>query len=226
VGLIDISGPIYSGMWYYGEPYLDLPVGPVDIHQVDMPEPYRGSLFMDYVSMASQTGTYLETAAHAVAGRETIEQVPLERVWMVPTVVIHTPTGEGEKVTLDAAHRALARDGLTIEAGDAVLIHTGWDTVWREPERFLDRPPYVSRDLWFWIMDQQPSIMGADTPRADSPRDPQGFFERFFRTDILLLAPVVNLDKVSGARKPKLVATPLALSGACASPVRAVLITK
>lgn len=225
MGLIDISGPIYSGMWYYGEPYLDLPVGPVDIHQLDMPEPYRGSLFMDYMSMASQTGTYLETAAHAVAGRETIEQVPLERVWMVPTVVIHTPKDEGEKVTLDEARRALDHDGLTIEAGDAVLIHTGWDTVWREPERFLDRPPYVSRDLWFWIMDQQPSIMGADTPRADSPRDPQGFFARFFSTDTLLLAPVVNLHKVSGPRKPKLVATPLALTGACASPVRAVLIT-
>jgi arylformamidase len=225
MALIDISGPIYTGMWYYGEPYLDLPVAGVDIHQVDMPERYRGSLFMDFVSMSSQTGTYLETAAHAVAGRETIEQVPLERVWMVPTVVIHTPKGEGEKVTLDEARRALDDDGLTIDAGDAVLIHTGWDKAWREPERYLDRHPYISRELWFWIMDQQPSIMGADTPRADTARDPQDFFSRFFSTDMLLLAPVVNLDKVSGARKPRLVATPLALTGACASPVRAVLIT-
>jgi kynurenine formamidase len=99
VSLIDISGPIYSGMWYYGKPYLDLPVGGVDIHQVEMPEKYRANLFMEYVSMCSQTGTYLETAAHAIAGRETIEQVPLQRVWMVPTVVIHTPKGEREKVT-------------------------------------------------------------------------------------------------------------------------------
>ncbi len=226
MGLIEISGPIYSGMWYYGEPYMDLPVGGVDIHQVEMPEKYRGSLIMDYVSMCSQTGTYLETAAHAIAGRETIEQVPLERTWMVPTVVIHTPKGEREKVTLDDARRALDQDGLTIEPGDAVLIHTGWDKAWREPARFLDWCPYVSRDLWFWIMDQQPSVMGADTPRADSPRDPQNFFARFFSTDILLLAPVVNLDKVSGPRKPKLVATPLGLTGACASPVRAVLVTE
>ncbi len=225
MGLIDISGPIYSGMWYYGEPYMDLPVGGVDIHQIDMPKKYRGSLIMDYVSMCSQTGTYLETAAHVSVGRETIEQIPLERVWMVPTVVIHTPTAEGEMATLDQAMRALEHDGLTIEAGDAVLIHTGWDKVWREPERFLGRPPYISRDLWFWIMDQQPSIMGADTPRVDSPSDPQGFFARFYSTDILLLAPVVNLAEVSGPRKPKLVATPLALTGACASPVRAMLLT-
>ena len=226
MGLIEISGPIYSGMWYYGEPYLDLPMGGVEIHPVEMPEQYRANLFMEYVSMSSQTGTYLETAAHAVAGRETIEQVPLERVWMVPTVVIHTPKGEREKVTLDDARRALDQDELTIAPGDAVLIHTGWDKAWREPDRFLYWCPYVSRDLWFWIMDQQPSIMGADTPRADSSRDPQNFFARFFGTDILLLAPVVNLDKISGPRKPKLVATPLALTGACASPVRAVLVTE
>jgi len=66
MALIDISGPVYSGMWYYGEPHMDLPVGGVDIHQVEMPEQY-GQLIMDYVSMCSQTGTYLETAAHAIA---------------------------------------------------------------------------------------------------------------------------------------------------------------
>jgi kynurenine formamidase len=67
--------------------------------------------------------------------------------------------------------------------------------------------------------------MGADVARADSPRDPQDFFGRFFGTDILLLAPVVNLERVARGSKPKLVALPLALAGACASPVRAVLIT-
>lgn len=226
MSLIEISGPIYSGMWHYGPPYLPLPVGPVEIEPIEMPEAYRGSLFMEYMSMASQTGTYLETAAHAVAGRDTIEKVPLERAWMVPTVVIHTPKGERDKVTLAEVRAALDRDRLTIEKGDAVLIHTGWDREWRNPERFLDWCPYISQEAWFWIMDQEPSIMGADTPRADSPRDPQDFFGRFFGTDILLLAPVVNLDQVRGPRKPRLVALPLSLAGACASPVRAVLVAE
>jgi kynurenine formamidase len=226
MGLIEISGPITTGMWHYGEPYLDLPVGGVDIHQVDMPEKYRGGLFMDYISMCSQTGTYLETAAHAVAGRETIDQVPVERAWMIPTVVIHTPKNAQEKVTLDDAKRSLDKEGLTIAPGDCVLVRTAWDKHWNEPETYLNQCPYISRELWFWIMDQGPSIMGADTPRADTSRDPQNFFARFFATDILLLAPVVNLDQVHGARKPKVVALPLSLGGACASPVRAVLVTE
>ena len=71
MAIVDISGPITSGMWHYGRPYLDLPVPPVTVEQIDFPEPLRGALVMDYIQMSSQTGTYLETARHVfAAGRE------------------------------------------------------------------------------------------------------------------------------------------------------------
>jgi len=145
---------------------------------------------------------------------------------MVPTVVIHTPKWPGEKVTLDEARRNLDGQGVTIEPGDAVLIHSGWDVAYHEPARYLSEMPYWSRALVHWIIDQRPGILGGDTPRADSPKDPQGFFERFFRTDILLLGCLTNLGAVTQSRpKPRLCALPLQIDGACASPVRAVLVT-
>jgi kynurenine formamidase len=86
--------------------------------------------------------------------------------------------------------------------------------------------PYLARELMDWLMDQEPGIIGCDTPRADSPKDPQGFFERFFSTDILLLGCVTNLGAVTQALpKPKLCALPLQIDGACASPVRVILVT-
>jgi len=225
MALIDISGPITNGMWHYGEPYLDLPIPPVRIEEVEFPEPLKGSIFTQTISMCVQTATYLETAAHVYGGRETIETVTLDRTWMVPTVVIHTPAPGRHKVTLEEARRDLDSQGVEISPGDAVLIHTGWDAAWSEPIRYLDDFPYISRELWFWLMDQHPSIMGCDTARADSPRDLQNFFGDFFKTDILLLAPVVNLGLVTRALpKPRLVALPLKIAGACASPVRAVLV--
>lgn len=224
--LIDISGPISTGMWHYGQPYLDLPVPPVRIEQIDFPEPFRGALIMDYLQMASQTGTYMETARHVDAARDPIDRVPLERAWMIPTVVAHTPKAPREKVTLDDMTRSLDEQGVAIEPGDAVLIHTGWDREWAHPARYLTDMPYVSRDVVYWLIDQRIGIWGADTPRADSPDDPQGFFPDFFATDILLLAPLVRLEQVTrAAPKPRLVALPLKLDGACASPVRAVLVT-
>ena len=111
---------------------------------------------------------------------------------MIPTVVLHTPGGPRHKVTLDEARRSLEEQAVTIEPGDCVLLHTGWDRGWRRPGRYLTEFPYVSRDVVYWLMDQRIGIWGADTPRADSPDDLQGFFPDFFKTNILLLAPVVN----------------------------------
>lgn len=226
MAVIDVSGPITTGMWHYGPPHLDLPVPPVVIEQIDFPEPLKGALIMDYLQMSSQTGTYLETARHVYAERESIDEVPIERSWMVPTVIAHTPRNAREKVTLQDVKRSLDQQGLTIEPGDAVLLHTGWDREWDNPGRYLTDMPYVSRDVVYWLIDQKIGIWGADTPRADSPDDLQNFFGDFFKTDILLLAPLVNLGKVpAGPRKPRLVALPLKLDGACASPVRAVIVT-
>lgn len=227
MAVIDISGRIYTGMWHYGHPYLDLPIPPVKIEQVDFPPPLKGALIADYLQMSSQTGTYLETARHVYADREAINEVPLERAWMVPTVVLHTPKGPRQKVTLDDAKRSLDEQSVAIESGDCVLIHTGWDREWDDPQRYLTEMPYVSRDVVYWLMEQHIGIFGADTPRADSPDDPQNFFGDFFKTDTLLLAPVVNLDRVTrSSPKPRLVALPLRLGGACASPVRAVLVSE
>ena len=226
MAIIDISGPIREGMWYYGEPYLDMPVPPVRIHEVEFPPRYAGKLFTQVVEMCVQTGSYLETASHAIKDREDIDEVPLERSWMVPTVIIHTPKGPGEKVTLADAQASLAAQGVTIEPGDAVLVHTGWDVAYDDPARYLTEMPYLAGDLVHWIIDQEPGILGCDTPRADSPTDPQHFFERFFSTDILLLGCVTNLGAVTRSTpKPRLCALPLQIEGACASPVRVVLVT-
>jgi hypothetical protein len=37
--VIDMSGPIRDGMWYYGELYIDMPVPSVRVREVDLPGP-------------------------------------------------------------------------------------------------------------------------------------------------------------------------------------------
>ncbi|MCX6377135.1 MAG: hypothetical protein NTU88_14070 [Armatimonadetes bacterium] len=74
------------------------------------------------------------------------------------------------------------------------------------------------------ILSLKPALVGADLPRWDSLDDPQGFFGRFFRQDVLLLAPVMNLEEF-GETSGKLIVLPLPIRGACASPARAVLMS-
>ena len=80
----------------------------------------------------------------------------------------------------------------------APLIGTGWDK--RDLPDYVTHPPYFTAGAIDWVLDQQVSLLGGDTPRYDSPNDPQNFFPKFFQHDILLLAPLVNLDQVQKPR--------------------------
>jgi kynurenine formamidase len=215
--IIEISGPIEDGMWSYADPYPT-----PRITQIPPPDWLDYPVYSQIVSMAVQTATYLETPAHMYLDSITIEQVPLARCYQIDALMLWIPKQADEAITADELAAALARTGERLRPGDALLVGTGWDKQWNQP-LFVDHPPYFLASAIDWILDHQPSLLGGDTPRYDSPHNPQNFFPKFFKHDILLLAPVVNLDQV---RKPrgKLTALPLPLKGACASPVRALWI--
>jgi kynurenine formamidase len=215
--IVEISGPIEDGMWSYSDPYPT-----PRITQIPPPAWLEYPVYSQTVTMAVQSGTYLETAAHMDPSRISIDQLPLERCYGVPAVALWIPRQADEAITPAALETALAATGETLRPGDALLIGTGWDKQWHEPE-FVTHSPYFTAAAIDWVLDRQVGLLGADTPRYDSPHHPQNFFPKFFQHDILLMAPVVNLDQV---RKPrgKLTALPLPIKGACASPVRALWI--
>jgi kynurenine formamidase len=215
--IIEISGPIEEGMWSYADPY------PAPrITQIPPPDWLDYPVYSQIISMAVQTATYLETAAHMYLDSITIDQVPLARCYQIDAVTLWIPKETDEAISADELAAALARTGESLRPGDALLVGTGWDKMWNQPA-FVNHPPYFLAGAIDWVLDHQLSLLGGDTPRYDSPHNPQNFFPKFFRHDILLLAPVVNLEQV---RKPrgKLTALPLPLKGACASPVRALWI--
>lgn len=211
---IDISGPIEDGMWAYGDPYPTPRIA-------EIPPP----VWLDYpvysqtVSLAVQSGTYLETAAHIDRSRISIDQAPLERCFLLPSVALWIQRGANGKISATDLQQALDASGEQLRPGDGLLVGTGWHTHWHLPDYVTD-PPYFTGEAIDWVLARQVSLLGGDTPRYDSIHTPANFFPRFFQHDILLLAPVVNLDQV---RKPrgKLIALPLKIKGACASPVRA-----
>jgi kynurenine formamidase len=215
--VIDISGPIEDGMWSYGDPY------PAPrIAQIPPPAWLDYPVYSQTISMAVQCGTYLETAAHMDQGRLPIDQLPLARCHQIDAVTLWIPRGANEPIRAVDLQDALDKSRLTLQAGDALLIGTGWDAQWHAPN-FVTDPPYFLAEAIDWVLDHAVALLGADTPRYDSPHQPQNFFPKFFQREILLLAPLVNLAQVGNARG-KLTALPLKIKDACASPVRALWI--
>lgn len=212
--IIDISGPITNDMWSYGAPY------PAPrIEEIPPPEWLEYPVYSQTVSMAVQSGTYLETAAHMDPERLTIDELPLERCHQIPAVTLWIPRAANGAIAAADLQAALDASGTVLQPGDALLVGTGWDTHWDAPD-FVTDPPHFTADAIDWVLAHEVGLLGADTPRFDSPHNPANFFPTFFAGDILLLAPLVNLHRVQVPRG-RLTALPLKIERACASPVRA-----
>lgn len=66
---------------------------------------------------------------------------------------------------VEPAHleEACRRQRVTIEAGDAVLLHTGWGRLYREdPGRYMESEPGAGWDAARWLTDRRVSLVGAD----------------------------------------------------------------
>jgi arylformamidase len=219
MAIIEISGPIEDGMWSYSEPY------PVPrIEQIPPPDWLEYAVYSQTIHMAVQAGTYLETAAHMDRMAMTIDQLPLERCYRVNPLCLWIPREANQAITAEDLAGACHSAGLQVQPRDALLVGTGWDRQWREPD-FVTHPPYFTAAAIDWVLEHDCSLLGADTPRYDNPLQPQNFFPKFFAHDILLLAPLVNLEQV-GSSRGKLIALPLKIQNACASPVRALWLTE
>ncbi len=80
------------------------------------------------------------------------------------------------EITVDDLQQALNRQGVTLESGDAVLIHTGWGVLWdTDAERFMATNPGIGVAAAQWLVERDPMLVGADNqPVEVSPNpDPQ-----------------------------------------------------
>ncbi|MGQ9553999.1 MAG: cyclase family protein [Anaerolineae bacterium] len=217
--LIDLSGDIYTGMWHLPDPYP-----PVEVKEIPLVGRFNivdYNVYAQEVRLAGQTSTYLETAAHMYPEREKINEVGLERLF-VPAVVLRIPRGREELITAADMETALATTGETVRPGDALLIATGWDSHWDEPD-FTTHSPHFRYSAVEWVVKHGCSILGSDAANWSDPGEKPSFFPMFFQSDTLLLAPLVNLAAIPVPRI-RLIVLPLRIRGACASPCRAIAV--
>jgi kynurenine formamidase len=151
--------------------------------------------------------------------REAIDELPLPNLFP-SAVVLQIPRGSAELVTADDIETALSAAGETLQPGDALLIATGWDSHWDEPD-FMTHSPHFRYSAVEWVVRHGCSILGSDAANWSDLSEQPSFFPMFFQSRTLLLAPLVNLTTVPVARV-RLVVLPLRIRGACASPCRAI----
>jgi len=168
--------------------------------------------------LTSLTGTYLEASAHIFPDGEKLDELPLDR-FVRPAAVFHLKN-VGPRHAISVKELKAANSDL--KSGDAVLISTGWDQMWKKPNYYSDTP-FFTLDAIKWLIEKDAQIIGADFGSYDSPERPLEVVKLMMATNRLLLAPLMNVTKITDVR-PLLIALPMNIKGICGSPCRAIII--
>jgi kynurenine formamidase len=82
---------------------------------------------------------------------------------------------DGEEVTRSDLQRCLTEAGLTLEPGDAALIHTGWLAAQTGKAHVdFDAEPGIGYDAALWLCQQEVALIGADNFAVEMMPFPDG----------------------------------------------------
>lgn len=131
------------------------------------------------------------------------------------------------EITAADLQAALARQKLTLEAGDAVIINTGWGRLWgKDNVRYLATNPGIGLGAAQWLISQNPMMVGSDNWGVEVVHNPDPALNEPVHQLMLVVHGVHLLESLKldqlvarGAYEFAFVVQPLKLKGATGSTV-------
>jgi len=176
-----------------------------------------------------------------VATRNGFTRMGIENIGALVTrgVLIDVPALKGVEtlpdsyeITVADLQQALARQQLTLQPGDAVIVHTGWGRLWgKENSRYMTTNPGLGAAAAEWIARQDPMLIGADnapinvTPSPD-PQLSNPVHQIALVVNGVFLLENLRLDELAAQRAYEfaLIVEPLKLVGGTGSTVAPIAI--
>ncbi|NNJ12940.1 cyclase family protein [Chloroflexales bacterium ZM16-3] len=165
---------------------------------------------------------------------QTIDQLPLEWFFAPGVLLDMRHKEDGDPMTDEETRAALAATGHNLRPGDIVLVQTGRDAFYGQPD-YIFRGPGVTVEATRWLYEQGVRVMGIDAWGWDAPLDRQaraalssgqpGVFWPAHQADL----PYCQIERlVNLAALPPsgftMACFPLKVQGGSAGPCRAVAI--
>jgi kynurenine formamidase len=190
--VVDLAHEITEGMVTY--PGIPAPVLGTHLSFEDSAGVYApGTEFtIGMISLATNTGTYLDTPAHRYRGGQDLATIALERMVDLDGVVVRVAdslTGERPEVGV------LALTALDV-AGRAVLVETGHSRHWNT-EAYTSGHPYLSAEAADWLVDHGAALVGIDSLNIDGTHTGERpVHSRLLAAGIPVVEHLTNLDRL------------------------------
>jgi kynurenine formamidase len=194
--VIELAHVLNDKMPFFGTRRFDVHVKRTFMNQ---PSNRRGSNEEIVISEIGQVGTQLDGFSHQshedslyncykiseTATRGGFNKLGIHQTGMFFTrgVLIDVAAYKGVEmlpdtyeITVEDLEGALKKQNLTLQAGDAILINTGWSRLWaKDNARYVKSCPGIGVKAAQWLITKDPMLLGSDNwPVEVSPNpDPQ-----------------------------------------------------
>jgi len=223
--IIDASGPIYEGMWSYGDPFPDFKL--VDVKEPDWVEGFhpKSNAFEGFSML---TGTYIDGPAHSFGIEKSypMSDIPIEKLFGIDAFIYKFDLSELKKegkrpvVTLEAVKKAEKNITGNISERSVLVLATGWGSHWAKKD-FLTDAWFLEKDAVEYLVNKKPFAIALDSAYIDCLEKERGNWEIIYGNDICLAAPLVNLDKLTKTRS-KIYICPLNILNTTGLPCRVI----
>jgi kynurenine formamidase len=230
-----------------------------DVHTkrtfMNAPSNRRGSNEEVVIGEIGQVGTQFDGFAHQtigdrlyncfamdeVATRSGFTKLGVENVGTLMTrgVLIDVAASKGVEVLPDGyeitvadLQQALSRQKLTLQAGDAVIVRTGWSALWgKDNARYLKTNPGIGTAAAQWLAGQDPMLVGSDNWSVEVAPNPDASLSLPVHQIMLVVNGIHLLENMkldalaaAGAHEFALILQPLKIQGGTGSTVAPVAV--
>jgi kynurenine formamidase len=210
----------------------------------------RGSNEELVVAEIGQVGTQFDGFSHQtigdsmynchklddIASRDGFSKLGIENVGALMTrgVLIDVAASRGVpmlpdtyEVTVADLQQALQKQNVTLQPGDAILVHTGWGKLWgTDNGRYIKTNPGLGAAASEWLARQDPILVGADTAPVNVTPNPDPQVSNPIHQIMLVINGIhllenLKLDELASSRAYEfaLVVQPLKIQGGTGSTV-------
>lgn len=176
----------------------------------------------EIVEISTHTGTHCDAPYHFFEDGKTIDQIPLD-TYVGPAVIIDL-RGKAPGAAIERAD--IERAGSEIEAGDVVLLNTGWGHKRANTKEFLTQYVYMGGEAAQFCVDRGVKGVGIDAVSLggyDDPAKSGPAHKTMLGNGKFIVEELYFPDEVMDGRKRLFVAAPVKLQGTGGAWTRAML---
>jgi arylformamidase len=182
----------------------------MDVHNYDS----------EVIFMSTHTGTHMDAPSHFASNASTIDKISIGR-FISNAILIKLKKGSNQLITADE----IKAPNVSIKQGDTIVLSTLWENE-IDKDYFFSHCPGLTEDAAKYLIDKKVNAVGIDSPSIDRGSESSfAVHKLLLSNEILIVENLCNLDKLN-CQYFTLIMTPLKLSGASGSPIRAIAVEK